>query len=344
MLGLPFLVLATGANTPVVQPESLGTVPARVLDAYRAADGACPGLRWQLLAGIGWVESRHGTVGGGVIDAETGEVRPWILGPPLDGSGGLPIIRVGRWQGWWGLEGPFEQAVGPMQFRAPTFTSWAVDADDDGTANPHDVDDAVATAAAYLCGAAGGAIDTGVDGERRALRRYNAGSDYADEVLEYAAALEGTLIVASGAWACPIAGPTSFTDTWGAPRSGGRQHRGVDMFARMGTPVVAPVGGVVEHSEDRLGGLSFRLWGTDGHFYFGTHLAGYGPLKGEVRAGTVVGYVGSTGNAAGTGSHLHFEIHPSRRRGDPPSAVNPTPTVEAHCGRQRVGVVLSGGT
>jgi peptidoglycan LD-endopeptidase LytH len=130
--------------------------------------------------------------------------------------------------------------------------------------------------------------------------------------------------IASGSWICPVQGPHSFVDTWGAPRSGGRRHRGVDMMARSGTPVVAPVSGTVAHRGNRIGGLSFHLNGDDGHYYYGTHLSAYGN-GGRVQAGTVIGYVGDTGNARGN-PHLHFEIHPNGG-----SAVNPTPTVRAHC-------------
>ncbi|QGG95128.1 murein hydrolase activator EnvC family protein [Actinomarinicola tropica] len=129
----------------------------------------------------------------------------------------------------------------------------------------------------------------------------------------------------SGGWVCPVAGPHSFIDSWGAPRSGGRSHKGVDMMASTGTPVVAPVSGTVTHRGNSIGGLSFHLNGVDGHYYYGTHLSAYG-ASGQVQAGTVIGYVGDTGNARGI-PHLHFEIHPNGG-----SAVNPTPTVRAACG------------
>ena len=129
-----------------------------------------------------------------------------------------------------------------------------------------------------------------------------------------------------GDFLCPVGGPTSFFDTFGAARSGGRRHKGVDMFATRGTPVVAPVSGVVRHRTNRLGGLAFYLDGDDGNRYYGAHLDSFG-VEGRVEAGAVVGTVGNTGNARYTSPHLHFEIMPGGG-----ASVNPTPTVRAACG------------
>jgi murein DD-endopeptidase MepM/ murein hydrolase activator NlpD len=131
-------------------------------------------------------------------------------------------------------------------------------------------------------------------------------------------------VLGSGSWVCPVQGPRSFSNDWGQPRSGGRRHQGNDILSPRGTPVVASVSGNVRHHNSSLGGLSYYLAGDDGNTYFGTHLSRYG-AAGRVSAGTVVGYVGDTGNARGT-PHLHFEIHPGGG-----AAVNPYPTLSRYC-------------
>lgn len=130
----------------------------------------------------------------------------------------------------------------------------------------------------------------------------------------------------SGDMTCPVAGPVSFVDTWGAPRSG-HTHQGVDMMADYGTPIVAIVSGTITYAAyDGSGGNMLFLSGSDGNDYWYMHnqenFVGEGA---RVQVGEQIGTVGDTGNAVGT-PHLHFEFHPGRG-----SAVNPYPLVASIC-------------
>lgn len=124
---------------------------------------------------------------------------------------------------------------------------------------------------------------------------------------------------------CPVAGPRAFADTWGAPRSGGRSHQGVDVISPSGTPLVAMESGRVEFRSNRLGGKTLRLYGGSGTRYYYAHLSGYEGGGRTVNAGDVVGYIGRTGNT--TTNHLHLQIHPGG--GQP---INPYPITRAACG------------
>jgi murein DD-endopeptidase MepM/ murein hydrolase activator NlpD len=127
---------------------------------------------------------------------------------------------------------------------------------------------------------------------------------------------------------CPVQGGASFIDSWGFPRSGGRRHKGVDMFNKRNTPLVAVVDGRVKFSSNSLGGLSTHLYSGDGTTYYYAHLEKH-PTNissgSYVTAGTVVGYLGNSGNARYTSPHLHFEIRPGN------VAINPYPTVRHYC-------------
>jgi len=123
---------------------------------------------------------------------------------------------------------------------------------------------------------------------------------------------------------CPVAGPNSFVDSFGWPRVG-HTHQGIDLIAPFGTPVVAAHPGTVSHSSSGSGGISAYVRAPGGTFTFYAHLSSYSSASGSVGAGTVIGYVGSTGNAGST-NHLHFEYHPGGG-----SAVNPYQLLRAVC-------------
>jgi len=124
--------------------------------------------------------------------------------------------------------------------------------------------------------------------------------------------------------ACPVLGPFALVDTFGAPRPGGRIHEGDDMQAARGTPILAAVPGVVRRVPNTLGGNAVILDSAPGYMYY-AHLSAYG-ASGRVPAGTVIGYVGDTGDARGLIPHLHFEFHPGG--GD---AVDPFAALQRVC-------------
>lgn len=133
-----------------------------------------------------------------------------------------------------------------------------------------------------------------------------------------------TVVQGQALQACPVPG-SSFVDSWGAPRSGGRRHQGVDMMAPSGSPIFAAQSGSVTHSSSSLGGIQAYVYGDGGDMTFYAHLSAYAGPSRHVGAGEQIGYVGDTGNARGT-PHLHFEYHPGGG-----AAVNPTPYVIAVC-------------
>jgi murein DD-endopeptidase MepM/ murein hydrolase activator NlpD len=126
-------------------------------------------------------------------------------------------------------------------------------------------------------------------------------------------------------WKCPVPG-SKFTNDWGQSRSGGRSHTGTDMLAPRGTPVLAPFSGTALQKSSSRGGLSIYLKAPDGMQIFGAHLSSYGTV-GKVKAGTIIGYVGNTGNASGAAPHLHLEIHPKKG-----AKTNPYPVLKKICG------------
>ncbi len=112
----------------------------------------------------------------------------------------------------------------------------------------------------------------------------------------------------------PVYGPSSFTDTFRAPRAGIGWHHGEDIFAPLGAPLLAIADGTVFSVgwNDR-GGYRFWLRDRQGNQFYYAHLSAFSPLAvngNEVKAGDVIGFIGNTGDAQTTPYHLDFEIHP----------------------------------
>ncbi|MEV4559051.1 C40 family peptidase [Kitasatospora sp. NPDC049285] len=189
LCGLAIISMIDGADPGATAPVgSVGGIPPRLMEAYvRAAaampqlDPECKGMSWQLLAGIGKVES--GQAEGHQIDAD-GLVTPPIIGPILNGSGAggniTPVYDTdqGRWDG----NSQFDAAVGVVQFLPSTFASYADKVRPEGGASPQNVDDETLAAALYLCQ---GKDLTDPQTLHNAILRYNYSSAYVDEVLRW---------------------------------------------------------------------------------------------------------------------------------------------------------------
>ncbi|GAA4814278.1 hypothetical protein GCM10025786_19360 [Nocardioides caeni] len=175
-----------GNEAGIVSAASTNAIPAAALAAYQraetvinSADESC-NLTWQLIAAIGRVESNHGRFGGNVLN-DDGVATPGIYGIALDGSNNTQEIADTD-AGVYDNDPTWDRAVGPMQFIPSTWQVVGVDADDDATRNPQDIDDAALAAAVYLCSGDGDL--SAVVGQRAAVYRYNHSQDYVDLVLK----------------------------------------------------------------------------------------------------------------------------------------------------------------
>ncbi len=165
-------------------------IPVTALEAYayaaRVAEVENPNchIAWTTLAGIGMVESHHGTYRGATI-APNGDVTPPIRGVRLDGTAGnllIPDTDGGAMDG----DSHMDRAMGPMQFIPETWKLYGVDANNDGVISPDNIDDAALSAAGYLCWR-GKDLAT-PRGWMNALRAYNHSDQYARTVRDLATA------------------------------------------------------------------------------------------------------------------------------------------------------------
>ncbi|SDL85989.1 Membrane-bound lytic murein transglycosylase B [Corynebacterium mycetoides] len=176
---------------PIAEQTGIGPQAVRAYgNAALVAQEAWPqcNLAWNTLAGIGWVETRHGTYTGRTFDTgrldEAGFAQPPIIGPALDGSGQFAEIRDtdgGALDG----DATFDRAVGPMQFLPGSWRIYGRDANGDGVADPQQIDDAALASANLLC-ADNRDLST-PEGWRDAIFSYNNSNDYVVKVRDAAA-------------------------------------------------------------------------------------------------------------------------------------------------------------
>lgn len=158
-------------------------IPGRAMAAYAGASlqlaAEQPGclLDWATLAGVGWVESHHGTYGGGGIGTD-GVVSPPLIGIALDGTKTLkvPDTDGGRLDG----DKVWDRAVGPMQIIATTWAKFGADGNGDGVSDPQQIDDASLAAARYLCAAGADLSQPGA--WMAAVAAYNPSVSYNNQV------------------------------------------------------------------------------------------------------------------------------------------------------------------
>ncbi len=151
------------------------------LHAYGLAAAASPcAVPWWVLAGVGRVETRHGTAQGAELLVD-GTDSKRIVGIALDGRPGVGLVSDtdgGQLDG----DPHVDRAVGPMQFIPGTWRRWALDGNGDGQKDPSNIYDAAAAAANYLCFGHPSLADEA--SQRRALRSYNNSGPYGTHVLE----------------------------------------------------------------------------------------------------------------------------------------------------------------
>lgn len=142
---------------------------------------------------------------------------------------------------------------------------------------------------------------------------------------------------------CQPISDAKLADTFGAPRSGGRKHLGVDIFKPEGTPIHAIAGGtVVQGFDNSLGGKVVRIQGDDGRYYYYAHLKDHTmdhlKVGQHVNAGQVIGGVGHTGDAAGTPNHLHLQVRENGQWINPYEFLQGLPDIEDVVGTTPTGL------
>ena len=308
---------ATAAGQALFDPstEAIEDIPPQLLDLYATHAGACSGLPWQVIAGIGKVESNHGRFGGSSIGTD-GVVRPSIIGIPLNGQNGTAAI-VDTDDGALDRDTIWDRAVGPFQFIPTSWTIYGRDGNGDGRRDPHNIFDAVPAAVAHLC-PHGSVTDV-----EAAIFAYNRSADYVALVLEWAATYTGPLSAVGplvGGYAYPA--PLGYATEAIATRSH-HTYPAADIGLPVGTSLYAMADGVVAtvvanagiYQPDGPGrcGNTVVIEGVDGARYTYCHLSLVTVATGEqVAAGDLLGFSGGQPGTPGagntTGPHLHLSV------------------------------------
>ena len=308
---------ATAAGQAIFDPstEAIEDIPPQLLDLYATHGAACAGLPWQVIAGIGKVESNHGRFGGSSIGAD-GVVRPSIIGIPLNGQNSTAAIADTD-DGALDGDTIWDRAVGPFQFIPTSWTIYGRDGNSDGRRDPQNIFDAVPAAVAHLC-PHGSVTDV-----EAAIFAYNRSADYVALVLQWAATYTGPLsavgpLVGGYAYPAPLGYATEAIAT--------RPHHtypAADIGLPVGTSLYAMADGVVATVVANAGiytpngpgrcGNTVVIEGVDGARYTYCHLSLVTVAAGDpVAAGDVIGFSGGQPGTPGagntTGPHLHLSV------------------------------------
>lgn len=303
VIALAIVISAAIANiTDPPSDKAIAEIPPHLLRAYMDAASTCPGLPWEVLAAIGWIESHHAQ---GHSDPVTGDVRPPIVGPALNGSGGTARIPDSTEPDGWA------HAHGNMQFLKTTWARWGRVAPGRQAGATPDYDnafDSIYSAAAYLCGDA-----RRIDDLNAAILRYNHSRQYLNDVLAKAAEYRGIAAVppggpvVAGNYTLPLdravfaAHPEYLTKPH-------HDYPAADIPVPQGTPVYAVTTGTIKAVTQISSkcGNGIVLAGTDGYDYVYCHGSQLLVTHGAVTVGQTIMLSGNTGNSRGP--HLHFGV------------------------------------
>ena len=295
--------------------EALGDIPALLLELYLVHADACVGLPWQVLAGIGKVESNHARFGGADIRPD-GRVQPPIIGIALNGRNGTAAIADTD-DGALDGDSAWDRAVGPFQFIPTSWRIYGRDGNGDGVRDPQNVFDAVPAAVAHLC------PHGSVDDIEAAIFGYNRSTEYVDLVLDWAARYTGPLSAVGplvGGYAYPV--PLGYATEALAVRPH-HDYPAFDVGLPVGTPLLAMTDGIIAAVVADAGvytpggtgrcGNTVILDGADGARYTYCHLSLVTVAAGtEISAGEPVGLSGGEPGTRGagntTGPHLHLSV------------------------------------
>jgi hypothetical protein len=291
-------------------------IPADMLDLYRSASvkQECPGLSWTVVAAI--------------IHLESNDNR----NPGLSSAGAMGASQF--MPGTWNNQGSLAPRVGPFG-RIPQSQGYAMDGDGDGIADILNPRDSVPATARMLCANGGDkptTLPNAVYAYNHAWWYVHGGTDdYGNKflgVLPLAEKLSEPLPVGGtvGGWTKPIQSYTMSAPFGQCGYLWSNCHTGQDFAAPVGTPVMAATGGKIitaGWTSDTWAGIHVVIQLADGTELWYCHLSGATVSGGYVAPGTLLGYVGATGNV--TGAHLHFEV-----RNPSGTPIDPMPFLRGH--------------